>query len=281
MQTTILRAALVLAAFIAVGCSDGGTGATGPQSANAGSAGPAVAFDHATVAEPHDVRIVRATGDITASVGEYRTLLGDLNPNVKDEQPGGRREINWDAVPAQLTNIDNFPAAFFNTNSPRGVVFSTNGTGFRISDVGYVDVNSHYQDEFNTFSPKKLFVARGSTIIDVSFFVAGSQTPATVTGFGSVFEDVNRGSSTTIEYFDVNGHRLLKLNVPKKSDERGLSFAGAVFASRIVAKVRITAGNTPIGPDAFDGVKVGGQKVDLVVTDDFIYGEPRAITLSS
>lgn len=274
MKTTMLRAALIAATFIAAACHDG---ATDPESTTTGRIAPDVAFDHETVAEPHDVRIVRATGDIATAVGAYRDLLGGLNPNVKDEQPGGRREINWDAVPAAVTNTDNFPANFFNVNSPRGVVFSTDGTGFRISDTGYVDVNSHYQGEFNTFSPKKLFVARGSTIIDVSFFVAGSQTPATVTGFGSVFEDVNRGSSTTIEYFDVNGHRLLKLAVPKKSDERGLSFAGAVFGSRIVAKVRITAGNTPIGPDAFDGVKIGGKKVDLVVTDDFIYGEPRAI----
>jgi hypothetical protein len=274
MQTTILRAAIIVATCIATACSDG---ATDPESGLTGRIAPDVAFDHDAVAEPHGVRIVRETGEIAAAVGEYRDLLGDLNPNVKDEQPGGRREINWDAVPAGVTNTDNFPANFFNVNSPRGVVFSTDGTGFRISDNGYADVNAHYAGEFNAFSPTKLFVARGSTIIDVSFFVAGSQTPATVTGFGSVFEDVNRGSSTTIEYFDVNGHRLLKLAVPKKTDERGLSFAGAVFASRIVAKVRITAGNTPIGPDAFDGAKVGGKKVDLVVTDDFIYGEPRAI----
>ena len=276
MRTTILRSALVGATFIAAGCSDQASGATEPEAGNAEKIGPAVSFDQTAVADPHGVRIVRATGDIAADVNQYRDLLGALNPNVVGEQPGGRREINWDGVPAQFTNSDNFPPNFFNSNSPRGVVYSTPGTGFRVSDTGYVDVNRHYEGEFNAFSPKKLFVSRGSTIMDVSFFVAGTNTPATVTGFGSVFEDVNRGSSTTIEYFDVNGHRLLEVAVPKKSDERGLSFAGAVFDSRIVARVRITAGNTPIGPDAFDGVKVGGKRVDLVVTDDFIYGEPRA-----
>ena len=58
-------------------------------------------------------------------------------------------------------------------------------------------------------------------------------------------------------------------------DAAGLSFVGAVFDSRIVASVRVISGDTPIGPD--DNVKGAGQKDDIVVMDDFIYGEPRAI----
>jgi hypothetical protein len=154
------------------------------------------------------VQIVSATGDITAAVNQYRALLGALNPNVAGEQPGGRREINWDGVPAALTNNDLFPGNFFNVNSPRGVLFTTDGTAFRISDNGYVDVNPNYAGEFNVFSPPKLFVARGSTITDVQFVVAGSNTPATVTGFASVFEDVGQAHSTLIEYFDAAGNRL-------------------------------------------------------------------------
>src|SRR5262249_54547608 len=48
-----------------------------------------------TLKHDRDARIVSATGDITAAVNEYRDLLGSLNPNVKGQQPGGRREINW------------------------------------------------------------------------------------------------------------------------------------------------------------------------------------------
>src|SRR6185369_6064425 len=115
------------------------------------------------------VQIVSATGDITAAVNQYRALLGALNPNVAGEQPGGRREINWDGVPAAFTNNDLFPGNFFNANSPRGVVFTTPGSAFRISDNGYVDVNAAYAGEFNVFSAPKLFAARGSTVTDVSF----------------------------------------------------------------------------------------------------------------
>ena len=220
------------------------------------------------------VQIVSATGDITAAVNQYRTLLGALNPNVAGEQPGGRREINWDGVPAAFTNNDLFPGNFFNVNSPRGVLFTTSGSAFRISDNGYVDVNAAYAGEFSVFSAPKLFATRGSTITDVGFFVAGSNTPALVSGFGSVFADVGLANATTIEYFDSAGNLLATATAPKRSDAAGLSFVGAMFQARIVARVRITSGNAPIDPNVTDNVSSGGVR-DIVVMDDFIYGEPR------
>jgi hypothetical protein len=240
-----------------------------------GAGSVVAALDQSADKEKGDATIVSASGDIAAAVGRYRDLLGSLNPNVKGQQPGNRREINWDAVPADSTNNDLFPGNFFNVKSPRGVLFTTDGSGFRISNNGYIDVNPNYAGEFNTFSPTKLFAARGSTTIDIRFVVAGFDTAATVNGFGSVFEDVGREHSTTIEYFDTYGKRIQTVVVPRSSDARGLSFAGAVFNERIVARVRITSGDTPIGPDANDNVKGAGQKRDVVVMDDFIYGEPR------
>jgi hypothetical protein len=70
---------------------------------------------------------------------------------------------------------------------------------------------------------------------------------------------------------------LRKIAVPRRSDDAGQSFAGAVFDSPVVASVRITLGDTPIGVGIFDNVKGAGRKRDIVTTDDFIYGEPRAI----
>jgi hypothetical protein len=269
------RTALVVTAVILASCSDAGRVVTGPI-ADGGTNAAAEPSYQKTFNPKHDAQVVRATGDITAAVNEYRTLLGTLNPNVAGEQPGGRREINWDGVPAAFTNNDLFPGNFFNVNSPRGVVFTTDGSAFRITNNGFVDVNPDYAGEFNVFSPPKLFVARGSTITDVQFFIAGSQTPALVTGFGSVFADVGRSHSTRIEYFDARGRRLLMVEAPRRSDDKGLSFAGAVFDAPVVARVRITSGNTPIDPDAEDNVKGRGRKHDIVAMDDFIYGEPRA-----
>jgi hypothetical protein len=274
MQTN-MRLALIGAAMLLVGCSDTGR-LLSPSAQSSESKGPSLLSEDRDFDKRDDAQIVRSTGDITAAVNEFRNLLGALNPNVAGEQPGGRREINWDGVPATFTNNDLFPGNFFNVNSPRGVVFTTDGSGFRISNNGFVDVNPDYAGEFNVFSPPKLFAARGSTITDVQFFVAGSNTPALVTGFGSVFADVGRERSTTIEFFDAAGRRLLRVKAPRRSDATGLSFAGAVFASQVVARVRITSGDTPIDADAVDNVKGRGQKHDIVVMDDFIYGEPRA-----
>ena len=271
--------ALLIGGAILVGCSDADNIVTGPGHRSVGAMDLAAPPDQPTPVDADSVKIVRASGDISAEVNEYRALLGTLNPNVAGEQPGGRREVNWDApsVPATLTNNDLFPGDFFNVSSPRGLLLTTDGTAFRISDIGYIDVNPAYVREFTPFSPRRLFVARGSTITDIRFVVAGSSTPALVTGFGSVFADVGLFASTTIQYFDGAGNQLLKIVVPRGNDTRGLSFAGAKFPSAIVARVRITAGDTPIGASAFDDVTGPGDKHDIVAMDDFIYGEPRAI----
>src|SRR5829696_2010164 len=154
-----LRAMLAGATIIGAGCGDSGKTVTTPTEPNANAITTARANQDA-YPKKHEAQIVSATGDITAAVNEYRALLGALNPNLAGEQPGGRREVNWDGVPAAFTNNDLFPGNFFNVNSPRGILFTTDGSGFRISDNGYVDVNPAYAAEFNAFSPLKLFVAR-------------------------------------------------------------------------------------------------------------------------
>jgi|GEM_PF-840865 len=220
--------------------------------------------------------IVTGTGNIEGAVATFRTLLGDpLNGVLVGQQPAGRREINWDAVPAAFTNVDNFPADFFNTRSPRGAVFSTPGTGFRVSDTNFADVNASYGAQFNFFSPNKTFAAVGSNIMDVRFEVAGSvATPAVVRGFGVVFSDVDTAGSTKIEFFS-HGMSLGVYNAPVRSDAGGLSFVGVVFhpSTVEVTRVRITSGQGALGANVND-VTSGGT-LDLVIMDDFFYSEPR------
>jgi len=143
-------------------------------------------------------------------------------------------------------------------------LFTTPGSAFRISDNGYVDVNPNYAGEFNVFSRPKLFTARGSTVTDVQFVVAGSNTQALVTGFGSVFADVGLENSTTIEYFDAAGNLLATVKAPRRSDAAGLSFVGAVFEAAIVARVRITSGKTPVDAAVDDNASAEGNP-DIVV----------------
>lgn len=223
--------------------------------------------------EEPQATVVTASGDISAEVAEFRTLLGEpANGGTPGEQPTGRREIAWDGAGADpFNNKDDFPADFFNNV---GAVFATNGTGFRNDSLLFVEVDSSYAAEFRTFTPTKIFSPVGSNRMDVFFRVAGSQTPGLVTGFGVVFTDVDVAGQTTIELFDAHAQSLGKYAAPVRSDTTGLSFVGAVFDESIVAGVRITSGTGALGPGVKD-VTAGGQ-YDLVVMDNFLFGEPRA-----
>jgi hypothetical protein len=214
--------------------------------------------------------------DIQAAVDAFRTFLGALNPNVAGSFPSGRREINWDGVPDAFSAPNNLPADFFNANSPRGAVFFTPGTGFQVSadsshptntPVLFGNLHPAFPLMFSTFSPQRLFTALHSNVVETLFFVPGSHEGATVNGFGSVFTDVNSGGSTKIEYFDAKGALLFTRNVLRGTTPRGsLSFLGVGFdAGERVFAVRITSGNrAPETPAR-----------DVVVMDDFLYGEPQ------
>jgi hypothetical protein len=220
---------------------------------------------------------IAATGDIAASVDEFRALLGDpSNGGTAGEQATGRREIAWDGAGANpFNNKNDFPAAFFNTNVKSGAIFTTPGTGFRNDSLKFAEVNAAYANEFAAFSPTKIFTPVGSNVMDVLFQVAGEPAPALVTGFGVVFSDVDVSERTTIELFDETGYSLARIVAPVRSNAAGLSFVGARFPSAIIARARITLGTGALAA-AVNDVSSGGT-ADLVVTDNFIYGEPRRI----
>ena len=70
------------------------------------------------------------------------------------------------------------------------------------------------------------------------------------------------------EYFDVNGSLLFSQNVLPGPTKRGsLSFLGVAFDTTSVFLVRIISGNRILKT----------PNHDVVVMDDFIYGEPQAL----
>jgi hypothetical protein len=207
---------------------------------------------------------------IQTAVDAFRSDLGgSLNANVAGSFATGRREINWDGVPDSLSAPNNLPANFFNANSPRGVLFSTPGSGFQVSanasnptstPAEFGNLNPGFPGSFTVFSPQRLFTALNSNIVDVNFVVPGSNTPAAVSGFGSVFTDVDELNATSIQYFNSNNTTLGTFFAPTAN--AGLSFLGVSNFGERVVRVRITSG------------VAGG---DNVVMDDFIYGEPQAL----
>ncbi len=232
-------------------------------------------YDTPTTPTAPAAQVVTGSGDLTATVAEYRTLLGEpRNGGAVGPSLTGRREIGWDGVPAQFNNADNlFPPDFFNTTTKLGVVMSTPGTGFRNDSSLFDGLDTSLRDQFGAFSPNKIFAASNSNVMDVNFRVPGLATPALVAGFGAVFVDVDLPERTTLEYFDRDGKSLGVVRVPVRSAASSFSFAGARFATPVVARVRITLGTGALRSGLRD-ITVGGT-VDAVVVDDFLYTEPQ------
>jgi hypothetical protein len=250
------RIVAAVAGLVAVGaCGDSADPGTGP------------------VIEP--LEVVQAAGDLTASITQFRALIGDpANGGTAGQQPGGRREIKWDGVPADRTDTDDFPADFFNTVVKAGLIYATDGTGFRVSDNDFADVNPTYGAQFESFSKVKTFMAVGSRRMTLTFRVAGDATAATTKGIGIVFSDVDRVGSAGIELFTESGESLGQYTAPVRTDAAGHSFIGVVFAQPVIARVVVKAGDAALGAGVND-VSDGGAS-DLVVTDDFLYAEPGA-----
>jgi hypothetical protein len=233
---------------------------------------------------------------IQGTVDAYRSALGNPNNgNAPGPLASGRREINWDGGGNnQTTTVAGTPFTGFQIT--RGALFTTpDGTGFVQAPpaadpalfppgglAGLFD-NPTYGTIFRAFSPLRLFSAIGSNTTDVEFFVpGGGHIRATTTGFGVVFTDVDqpdgsgpdkkhedRCPSTLIEYYDADCELLFISFVPAAPGEGSFSFFGIVFADARIASVRITSGDAAPGPD-------DNKKRDIVMMDDFLYGEPQA-----
>lgn len=225
--------------------------------------------------------VLAAAGDsatIIGTINQFRTLLGDPL-NTSPDQIGGRREVNWDAVPPAFTNQNNFPFDFFNNTDAaapagrkRGLVLN-NGSIFRVDTTEFAEIDPSYAAQFETFSKKRLFVTASSNVTGVTFKVPGAATDATVRGFGVVFSDVDSDNSTYIEFY--NGTKKLgAFKVPAHPASGNFSFLGVKFNEAKITSLKIISGNGALGAGIKD-VSDGGNK-DLVVMDDFFYDEPVA-----
>lgn len=215
--------------------------------------------------------------DIQPTVANFRVALGGgLNPNTAAPFADGRREINWDGVPDGFSDPNPFPGNFFNGSTPgraRGVVFNPVGptTGFEVSSnaASGESVAYGFPNEFQVFSPERLFRTVNGNQFDLLFFSPADQiTGALTDGFGMVYTDADFGGLPVLDFFNAQGG-LLHSITGLATDNFGLGFVGSVFDRAEVARVRVTIGGSgdPLDPNASDAV----------VMDDFIYGEPQPV----
>src|SRR6476469_3815713 len=230
---------------------------------------------------------------IQSTVDAFRASLGDNNLNNPGPLPiKGRREINWDGGNPNIVDTTAPVNPFLVFLNTRGSQFKTPGLGLSQAPAsggpqGGLAVlfgNPTYATAFRAFSASRLFTPVGSNITEASFSIPGTNgnAPATVRGFGAVFTDVDqpdgRGAltatahngSTRIDYFDKNGKLLFRSFVPASPGDGSLSFFAIKFDDARIASVRIIAGNVAPGPN-------DDRQHDIVMMDDFIYGEPQLL----
>jgi hypothetical protein len=218
---------------------------------------------------------------IQATVDQFRADLGEPNNgNTSGSQPTGRRQITWDGADADSAP-SRLPGNFFNAVAPRGAILGGPTDAFQVSadavnptgtPIEFGHVNATYPTAFAPFSLPRLFAPLTTNVYETTFLVPGDAAPATTSGFGAIFTDVDAPASSKIDYFAPDGSSLGSFAVPAMAGDASLSFLGVSFdAGERVARVVITNGAAPLGPN---DVTQGGQ-ADVVVNDDFLYAEPQ------
>jgi hypothetical protein len=165
---------------------------------------------------PAAATLITVSGSGTSSpasiqgfVTTFQNDLGGINNgNTLMSFPTGRREINWDGGGGVSTSASGgTPFDVFLNN--RGARFITPGTGFlQATPAGLATAppngfnNPTYANIFSTFSPLRDFTPVGSNVTQGLFFTPGSNggTPATVSGFGAVFSNVELANATEIDF---------------------------------------------------------------------------------
>lgn len=222
-------------------------------------------------------QLFSANGNILNRLDEFRQSLGQLN--TQTGAITGRREISWEAVPDDMLD-KTLPLQFFNQTGAeanpalqKGITYEP-GFDFRVSKTQFASLDPEAAAQFKAFSGSAVFARVGDDPQPqpwpISFQVAGVAEAAAVRGFGMVVSDVDMPGSVKIEYF--NGSSLIgSVDVPARTADSPFSFAGLLFSEPVITSIRVThQGLLKAGEK---DISQGGTH-DLVVMDDFIYGEP-------
>jgi hypothetical protein len=228
---------------------------------------------------------------LQATVRRFQSTLGGVDNMNSAGQQEGFRTINWDGA---MLPFDMPPNAF---KKNRGAEFSSSDNKFVVSnpnnsedgvpngdrtappkDIRFSSLNPEESERFQVFSANRLFTVLNSNVMSAKFFVpemSDVQDAATVSGFGSIFTDVENPRATRLEFYDKQGCFIGDVYAPPSS--KGVSFAGLIVdgsSNYPINEVRITVGTKPI-------VSKNSSVGDVVVMDDFIYGEPKAVGQTS
>ncbi|HQR32318.1 MAG TPA: hypothetical protein PLK30_06255, partial [Blastocatellia bacterium] len=144
-----------------------------------------------------------------------------------------------------------------------------------VANDGFVSANAAVANQFPAFSPANTFASFNSNKYAVDFVLAGTTIPAATRGFGAIFLDVEQANSSSIEYFNGTVSLGKFFVAPGQSGQS--EFMGVLFNAPVVTRVVITTGTAAVFNFTNGQVTAGASEsatTDLVVLDDFVYGEP-------
>lgn len=183
------------------------------------------------------------------------------------------------------------PADFFNSTVSRGALFRSRKNEFVVSNPPE-DAKNPSDDRFSSiirrsqasrlkrFSPDRLLAPLIKNKMEIRFYIPGTNQPAMTSGFGAVFVDVDMRRKTYMKLLNHDGCLIAKIEVPPR--DRGLSFVGIILngldgkrgMASAIERVALELGTVSL--KAFGAqTRCVDSNGDLVVLDDFIYGEPR------
>lgn len=254
-----------------------------------------IATTFSTLLMPGNARAIQLFSGTGANAGQaledMKAALGGVQ-NVGGPTQGGFRQINWDGVGLNGTDINpNTKVIAQDTVNIPVDRFLSLGTlyeeEYTVSGDGFATVNPDTAGEFPAFSPKNTFAMFDDEpgefedrFIEQSFTLPGTTKKAATRGFGVMFQDVELAGSTSIELF--NGSKSLgKFDVdPSASQEQ--QFLGILLDDPLITDVQITVGSKALFN--FDGQTItsfGAEDlpngIDLATTDNFIYAEPESV----
>lgn len=271
------RMMIVVSSIAALQACDNGDRATAPHTTAAEQNGAQDTPEGTNVGGATLLRVVKVAGDVDPKIAIFADSVGlPDNGSAPGYHATGRRTVNWDGVQAPFLNNDNFPPDFFNTNATRGLVYRiAPGTGLRVSDNDFSDINPTYGTDLEPFSLPKMFAPIGTNIADIEFRIPGTNTPAAVARFGAVLDDPDLANTTRVICYDKYGTVIANVSSPVRRDPDEYSLVGVIFSAPVITRVRLILGNTPMGANIND-ISSGGTK-DVGALDDLIYSEPQLI----
>ena len=229
---------------------------------------------------------------IQSTVDAFRARLGDPN-NLNNPGPlglKGRREINWDGGNPNVLDTTAPVNPFLVFLNTRGSQFKTPGLGLSQAPpsggpqggLAVLFGNPTYGQTFRAFSLSRLFTPVGSNITEASFSIPGTNgtVPATVRGFGAVFTDVDQPDGSW-SWREALKHAHPVLRRRRRTPLHAVSFrrrrameASPSSASCLTTPASRRSGSRPV---TLPRVRTTIGSHDIVMMDDFIYGEPQLL----